>query len=224
MLIAILDRVGADGDAWPSLTRIAADAGISRPTAVRAVKRLVELGYLIRLSGSRTESNRYRAGRCATEPTGRCTDAPTGRCSDEPGVGANPCVKVGAEMNLESTYKNLPNESTQKASAAGLACIACRKAGLIRTNPSHPDLLAAIAEGATIEQFEHTAREAVEAGKHFGWVIATVRGRNRDATKVRPITSARTSSAQLPRDTRSQAEIDQANDAEQARFGLGGTP
>jgi hypothetical protein len=51
----------------------------------------------------------------------------------------------------------------------------------MQTNPAHPQLLAALEEGAFPEQFEHTAREAVALGKGFPWVIATIRGRNRDA-------------------------------------------
>lgn len=71
---------------------------------------------------------------------------------------------------------------------AGECCVAARRGGLMQTNPSHPALLAAIAEGATPEQFQHTAKEAVEQGKGFAWVIATVRGRNADATR-QPITT-----------------------------------
>lgn len=68
-------------------------------------------------------------------------------------------------------------------SAAGRACLAMRKAGLTQTNPSHPSLLAALAEGAIDADFEHTAREALthQPSKGFAWVIATVRGRLADA-------------------------------------------
>lgn len=65
--------------------------------------------------------------------------------------------------------------------AAGRASLAMRRGGLLQTNPSHPSLLAAIAEGATEDAWEHTAREAVASGKGFAWVIATVRGRLADA-------------------------------------------
>src|SRR3546814_18611987 len=57
-----------------------------------------------------------------------------------------------------------------------------RDAGCPSTNPSHPDLLAALAEGVTPETLGDTAREAVDAGKPkpFPWAIATARGRQRE--------------------------------------------
>jgi hypothetical protein len=63
-----------------------------------------------------------------------------------------------------------------------------RQAGCGSTNPSHPDLLAAIAEGVEPETLADTAREAVESGKAkpFAWAITTARSRR--AEGVRPIT------------------------------------
>src|SRR3546814_9605673 len=46
---------------------------------------------------------------------------------------------------------------------AGRACRLMRDAGCPSTNPSHPDLLAALAEGVTPETLGDTAREAVDA-------------------------------------------------------------
>lgn len=71
--------------------------------------------------------------------------------------------------------------------AAGRACLAMRRGGLMQTNPSHPQLLAAIAEGATDDAlWEDTAREGAghDPPKGFAWVIATVRGRLADAANA----------------------------------------
>lgn len=68
-----------------------------------------------------------------------------------------------------------PNEPTP----AGLACKAIMAHG-IQANPSHPDLLAAIAEGATAQEFSDAAEEAKRKHKGFPWLLATVRGRKRD--------------------------------------------
>lgn len=89
-------------------------------------------------------------------------------------------------------------------SAAGSACLAMRRGGLAQTNPSHPSLLAAIAEGATDAMWEHTAREATEQGKGFAWVIATIRGRLGDAAR-QPTTGA-PHAAPRSRDRRSLAD------------------
>src|SRR3546814_17696807 len=57
-----------------------------------------------------------------------------------------------------------------------------RDAGCPSTNPSHPDLLAALAEGVTPETLGDPAREAVDAGKPkpFPWAIVPARGRQRE--------------------------------------------
>lgn len=75
-----------------------------------------------------------------------------------------------------------PEPVRDTPTAAGRACLAMRRGGIAQTNPSHPALLAAIAEGATDAMWEHTAREAVghSPPKGFAWVIATVRGRLAD--------------------------------------------
>lgn len=77
-----------------------------------------------------------------------------------------------------------PGRST---TTAGRACLLMREAGCIQTNPSHPDLLAAIAEGVEPETLADTVREAIEANKPkpFAWAIATARGRHEEGAKPR---------------------------------------
>jgi GntR family transcriptional regulator len=56
-------RQGANGQAWPSIGRIAADLGLSSSTIRRAVNRLIERGYLLRErpeQAGRGRTNRYR--------------------------------------------------------------------------------------------------------------------------------------------------------------------
>lgn len=88
-----------------------------------------------------------------------------------------------SEARAPATTPPAPGEPT--TTAAGSACLAMRRGGIAQTNPSHPALLAAIAEGATDAMWEHTAREATghDPPKGFAWVIATVRGRIADAAK-----------------------------------------
>lgn len=74
-----------------------------------------------------------------------------------------------------------PTEPT----AAGLACKALRSSGVTHVNPSHPDLLAVLADGATVAEIRDAADEAVAKGKpNLSYVIATVRGRRRDAANA----------------------------------------
>lgn len=63
----------------------------------------------------------------------------------------------------------------------GRACLLMRQAGCTQTNPSHPDLIAAISEGVTPETLADTVREGLERtppiSRPFTWAIATARGR-----------------------------------------------
>jgi hypothetical protein len=69
--------------------------------------------------------------------------------------------------------------------AAGRACKALRSAGVMHVNPSHPDLMAVLADGATVDEIRDAADEAVAKGKpNLSYVIATVRGRRRDAANA----------------------------------------
>lgn len=118
VMMAILNRIDDQtGVAWPGLKCIASDARADRSSVVRSLGRLTSLGFLLRESGDRTKSNRYRMGRCELAPscelTPRRIAAPIGRCELAPGVGANLRLEVGANSHPELAYKNPPNESTQ---------------------------------------------------------------------------------------------------------------
>lgn len=85
---------------------------------------------------------------------------------------------------------------------AGRACRQMRTAGCAQTNPAHPDLLAALAEGVTPDALAATAAEAVEAGKAkpFAWAIATARSRHAEGAK--PIATGPPRQTQAPAKSR----------------------
>jgi len=68
--------------------------------------------------------------------------------------------------------------------AAGVACLAMRHAGLPAVNPSDPRLLALLAQGATTDELADAAASAAAKGKPFGWALACVEGRRADASKI----------------------------------------
>lgn len=105
------------------------------------------------------------------EPTTKAPQSPIPIQQQQPSERAPNCTDARAREH----------EPDRLPSGAGTACLAIRRGGLVQTNPAHPGLLAAIAEGATEAMWEYTAREAAAAGKGFAWVISTVRGRIRDA-------------------------------------------
>lgn len=106
----------------------------------------------------------------------------TGEC-----VGASDaCTELDASGNVTpDVAADVPRESGTvvhlAGNAAGRACRAMRDAGCSRTNPSHPDLLAALAEGVTESALADTAGEAIEAGADnpFAWAISTARRRHK---------------------------------------------
>lgn len=76
-----------------------------------------------------------------------------------------------------------PTPPTPSPTLAGQVCRAMRVAGLIGVNPSHPELLRLLAEGATEEELTFAAAEAHTRGKGFPYALAIVAGRRRDAQR-----------------------------------------
>jgi uncharacterized protein YdaU (DUF1376 family) len=92
-----------------------------------------------------------------------------------------------------------PAAARASATAAGRACLLMRQAGCIHANPSHADLIAAIAEGVTPEVLGDTAREALalRKGNPFAWAVATARSRHAEGAK--PLAGASHAPATRPR-------------------------
>lgn len=127
VLWAILDRIGADGTAWPGYGRIAADTGLCRSTVTRCIRKLVASGLLQRDSGGPGRPNRYRPGRRTDAP--RCEDEPScsgaSRRKDEPRVGAPTRLGVGAPTLPEPAPLNLlqePARATAHSAAPTAQC------------------------------------------------------------------------------------------------------
>lgn len=68
------------------------------------------------------------------------------------------------------------------ANRAGAVCALMKAQGLNPVNPADPRLLNLLHEGASDDEFKHTAAEAVALGKGWGWTLATVKGRRDEAT------------------------------------------
>lgn len=59
VLTALALRAGKDGRCWPSLDRIAADSGVARSTAAKAINELIHLGWLKRIPRPRPKTTLY---------------------------------------------------------------------------------------------------------------------------------------------------------------------
>ena len=118
---------------------------------------------------------------------------------------------VGSKTETESVSESEPNrnpnhshshkehsvgrtvartEDLASPTTAGRACLAMRQAGCAHANPSHPELLAAVAEGVTPETLADTVREAMARSPPithpFSWAIATARSRHATAAVPHP--------------------------------------
>lgn len=56
---------------------------------------------------------------------------------------------------------------------------------MAQVNPGDPRLLALIAQGATVEEFEGIAEEAVAKSKGFAWVLTVLASRREEAAQLR---------------------------------------
>lgn len=86
---------------------------------------------------------------------------------------------------VDHTEKSNPPFTPFPTAGAGLVCKAMRDAGIPDGNPTHPTLMALIEAGATAEEFQGAAVEAVGKGKaSFAYVIGTVKKRREEAAKL----------------------------------------
>lgn len=115
----------------------------------------------------------------------RVTEGVTGHAPSRVTGDVTGCVNTGNQTPDPTITPDtsLPTQAILGGvTEAGRACVLMRSAGCHTTNPSHPDLLAAIAEGVTPE----TLRDAVAEGlsrsppiaNPFPWAVKTARNRH----------------------------------------------
>ena len=91
--------------------------------------------------------------------------------------------RIEARANADPRAED-PEPEGHKPSAAGLACRAMRSAGMAGVNPGDPRLLALLEQGATREELESVAADAVARGKGFAWALKALEGRRADAAAI----------------------------------------
>lgn len=98
----------------------------------------------------------------------------------------NPTSAATPALTPTPTQEDQQQASAAAPTLAGLACRLMREAGCGQTNPSHPDLIAALAEGVTPQALADTVREALAANvrKPFAYAITTARGRRAEGAKT----------------------------------------
>lgn len=140
------------------------------------------------------------------------------------------CEGNAHQEPITNTSVGSTEASTQdlaRATAAGRACLAMRSAGCGQTNPSHPDLLAAIAEGVPAEALADTVREGIGRSppvtKPFAWAIATARSRHAAGTAP-PIAGDRHAASPSSRKLSAVEQVEAAIHARRSREANGQPP
>lgn len=210
VLISLADNANDAGVCWPSIPKICERTCLGRTAVINAIKWLEDAGLLTadRSNGRHTT---YQIELAALHQGGLFDDAKPVRQANQsarrtgPAGGRNQSARRTAPVRQADSNRQEPSGTRERQSAraavdaavaptdAGRACLLMRAAGCSQTNPSHPDLVAALAEGVTPEVLGHTAGEAVEAGigKPFAWAITTARNRHaRGAAAVASAPSA----------------------------------
>ena len=88
-------------------------------------------------------------------------------------------------LSIEKDENSKPVDNFVPTPGA-VVCMGWKKVGLIRVNPTHPNLLAALEAGITPEELIDIGKEAVETldNPSMNWVIKTAIGRRNDAVKL----------------------------------------
>lgn len=120
--------------------------------------------------------------RVTNDALSRVTDRDLSRVTGGVNTGVNTGIQT-PDPNSSTPDTSLHAQgSLGGVTDAGRACLLMRKAGCHTTNPSHPDLLAAIAEGVTPEALANTVAEGLSRSpaiaNPFPWAIRTARNRH----------------------------------------------
>lgn len=230
VLVVLANCASADtGQAFPSTAYLAEATGQDRKTVVANLARLQQWG-LIEDTGRRTGTTKQIIiYRLITGPDLFAENEEKRNSSENGSVpkkaGKSPVFPGNSTENGTRNRQNhqetgdiegaraAASPDAPRGTAAGRACLLMRKAGCTQTNPSHPDLLAALAEGVTPEVLGDCAAEAIEAGIHkpFAWAITTARSRHaRGARTVSPGANSRGNDRRLSAAERVRARNEEA--------------
>lgn len=91
---------------------------------------------------------------------------------------------VTTDKDKEEDKEKDKNTHTGEPRVAGAVCVALRSEGMAQVNPSHPELLALLDQGARIEDFISAGRIAKERNKGFAYVLGIVKGQLADAKRM----------------------------------------
>lgn len=193
VLISIADQANDHGYCWPAISTICARTCYKRTAVIEAIQWLESEGYLIvhRRSG---RHNAYTVDPSAkrtsppNEPVRQTdhTSPPNGR---DPSAKRTLTVKNRKEPEIYSSGDDPSRvEHRRGETSAGYACRLMRQAGCMQTNPSHPDLIAALDEGITPE----TLADYAATAKDHNFRYAIVAARNDHQRGATPITKGQT--------------------------------
>lgn len=109
-------------------------------------------------------------------------------------------VTTDKDKDKEEDKEKDKDTHTPEPRVAGAVCVALRSEGMAQVNPSHPELLALIDQGARIEDFISAGRIAKDRNKGFAYVLGIVKGQLADAKRMaEDAANAAAANSQRPR-------------------------
>lgn len=76
------------------------------------------------------------------------------------------------------------SEISNPGTKAGEICKALRNLGMASVSPSHPELLAMINKGVTLDMFEDAATKTIAKSKGFSYMLAILKGQLQEAADI----------------------------------------
>lgn len=93
-------------------------------------------------------------------------------------------VTTDKDKDKEEDKEEDKHTHTPEPRVAGAVCVALRSEGMAQVNPSHPELLNLLDQGARIEDFISAGRIAKERNKGFAYALGIVKGQLADAKRM----------------------------------------
>lgn len=192
VLLCLANYAGPDGcGAFPSVATLSRDTGLAERTVRGKLDALEQAGLIRPGNAAIVAAYIERADR---RPV--CYDlmlsgvrhvhpASTGCSSRQNGV------QLTTERGAPAAPNPSINHQVTDPSLAGTVCAAMRRRGVARVNPSHPDLLAALAEGVSPETLLDTVAEFIGRDADcFAYVLTVARKRHARGASTVPTEGA----------------------------------
>ncbi|WP_418122274.1 hypothetical protein [Variovorax sp. 160MFSha2.1] len=130
------------------------------------------------------------AGSPPESPPDNAGGSPPDAEKHRPPIAREEKRREGINRETDAGGRDPDPPAATPGTTAGEACKAMRQAGLQDANPGHPELIALLAAGMTVDELACAASDTARAGKGFVYALRTAASRRRDAANVGTLPAA----------------------------------